>query len=280
MRPSQPSPQLWPDYLVQTRENPALSENKIHTDEVARAYGFAGGLVSGTVVFSHLTRPLVENLGEDWLVRGQGTVRFFQPAYNADRLVIRSISGATSEGVPEWVVGAYREDGRCLAELRATLPERAPPLGAWADTLPHTRPEGAELPPVSWEAIELERPFWGYSWRPSLEDNVAWADQVRDDLLLYRGEAGAPLHPGKALQAANEVFKRQFQLNPWIHVSSDMTFRRVLRVGEEIEVRAVPLKKFRKKGHEIVSLYVLMLAGGEPALEVTHQAIFSIAKPA
>ena len=57
-----------------------------------------------------------------------------------------------------------------------------------------------------------------------------------------------------------------------------MTFRRLLWVGQEIEVRAVPVEKSRKKGHQIVSLYVLMLADGEPALEITHRAIFSIAK--
>ena len=40
-------------------------ENKIHSDEIAKKYGFKGGLVPGVAVWGHLTHPLVERLGEE-----------------------------------------------------------------------------------------------------------------------------------------------------------------------------------------------------------------------
>ena len=43
------------------------SENRIHSDDVARAYGFTGALVPGVAVFGHMTYPLTRDLGLDWL---------------------------------------------------------------------------------------------------------------------------------------------------------------------------------------------------------------------
>ena len=46
-------------------------ENRIHSDDVARAYGFTGALVPGVAVFGHMTHPLTNELGEDWLGHSQ-----------------------------------------------------------------------------------------------------------------------------------------------------------------------------------------------------------------
>ena len=42
-------------------------ENRIHSDDTARAYGFTGALVPGVAVFGHMTHPLTNELGLDWL---------------------------------------------------------------------------------------------------------------------------------------------------------------------------------------------------------------------
>jgi hypothetical protein len=46
------------------------SDNPIHGDEVARAFGFRGGLVPGVTVSAYLVHPAVEAWSEDWLARG------------------------------------------------------------------------------------------------------------------------------------------------------------------------------------------------------------------
>ena len=48
-----------PVHRVRARNLSRDSENRIHDDEVARRYGFAGGLVTGTTVYAYLSHPLV-----------------------------------------------------------------------------------------------------------------------------------------------------------------------------------------------------------------------------
>jgi len=47
------------------------SENRIHSDEVARRFGFRGGLVPGVTVTAYLCHPAVDAWGMDWLARGR-----------------------------------------------------------------------------------------------------------------------------------------------------------------------------------------------------------------
>nr|MBA2279716.1 hypothetical protein [Acidimicrobiia bacterium] len=60
------------------------STNKIHDDEVARRYGFAGGLVPGVDVYAYLTHLPVARWGPTWLEQGTISARFRQPVYDGD----------------------------------------------------------------------------------------------------------------------------------------------------------------------------------------------------
>src|SRR5229473_977380 len=66
----------------------ADSENKIHDDQVAAAYGFRGGLVPGVTVYGYLAAPVIEHLGGAWLERGAMDVRFQQPVYDGEEVDI------------------------------------------------------------------------------------------------------------------------------------------------------------------------------------------------
>ena len=50
-----------------------------------------------------------------------------------------------------------------------------------------------------------------------------------------------------------------------------------MRLGEEIDVRAVPVEKWRRKGHEFIELYVAYVVGGHVKTQIRHTAIFRIA---
>ena len=52
---------------------------------------------------------------------------------------------------------------------------------------------------------------------------------------------------------------------------------RPVRVGDEIEVRAVPLEKWERKGHQFIKLYVAYVVLDEIAAEIFHTAIFRVA---
>ena len=54
-------------------------------------------------------------------------------------------------------------------------------------------------------------------------------------------------------------------------------FRKLLRVGDDITIRAVPQEKWRKKGHEFIRLYLAFERANELTTEIFHTAIYRVA---
>ena len=66
------------------------SENKIHDDATASAYGFRGGLVPGVTVYGYMTAAAIEHFGREWLDRGAMDLRLLQPVYAGDEVTVTS----------------------------------------------------------------------------------------------------------------------------------------------------------------------------------------------
>ena len=98
---------------------------------------------------------------------------------------------------------------------------------------------------------------------------VSYLADVRETLPLYATVA----HPGWLLRFANSILSRNVVLGPWIHVSSDVSLLGVLGDGEPVEVRAVVLDEFERKGHRFVTLDVTIDSDGRPIQRITHTAI-------
>ena len=79
--------------LIIARNHVADSENRIHSDDIARRYGFRGGLVAGVTVYAYLTWPLVAEYGDAWLGRSISEVKLLKPAYDQETLRIALASG-------------------------------------------------------------------------------------------------------------------------------------------------------------------------------------------
>ena len=60
------------------------SSNRIHGDEIAKQYGFEGGLVPGVTVAAYLVHPAVEKWGLDWLNFGFANCRVTSPLYDKE----------------------------------------------------------------------------------------------------------------------------------------------------------------------------------------------------
>lgn len=240
----------------------------MHSDDVARQFGFQGGLVPGVTVFSHMTLPVVARLGEAWLARGNAQVRFAKPAYEGELLTIQTTGhDATSQQLV-----CTNEKRVELAHMSAALPASAATPDARGDIIPAA--PLAERPTVTWDLMEIGKPFPALAWSPTREDNLEWCRDSRDELALYR-EGDAPLlHPGFILRQANLVLRKRFVIPAWIHAASHITFFGALRVGADYEVRAIPEEKWNHKGHEFVRLYVAVRCGGRTLAEILHTAIF------
>ena len=75
-------------YRVTARNAATASENRIHADDVARRYGFRGGLVPGVTVYAYASHALLGALGSDWVERGEVRIRFPSPCYDGEVLTV------------------------------------------------------------------------------------------------------------------------------------------------------------------------------------------------
>ena len=66
------------------------SENRIHGDDLAKEYGFEGGLVPGVTISSYLVHPLIEHWGKDWLDRGYANCRITSPLYDKELFEVKT----------------------------------------------------------------------------------------------------------------------------------------------------------------------------------------------
>src|SRR5690349_6234529 len=79
-----------PPATVVAHNNSHSSTNKIHDDDVARTYGFRGGLVPGVTVYAYAVAPLAARLGLRWLTTGEATVALINPLYEGEQATSRA----------------------------------------------------------------------------------------------------------------------------------------------------------------------------------------------
>lgn len=255
-------------YQVHTHNTSSASENRMHSDDVARQFGFKGGLVPGVTVFAHMTQPLVARYGEAWLARGVADVSFAKPAYEGELLSIHP----TDTGDGTHVLTCLNQQGIELARMHASLRNAVVQPDARGDIAP--APPIAERPEVTWDLMDIGTPFPALHWSPTRDENIQWCDDCRDALPLY-GDGTTPLlHPGLILRQANFILRKRFIIPAWIHTASRITFFEALRAGADYDVLAIPEEKWNHKGHEFVRLYVAVRCTQHTVAEIRHTAIF------
>lgn len=245
------------------------SENKIHSDDIAKRFGFTGALVPGVTVFAHLAWPLTRRFAERWLQGSWVTTRFMKPAYHSETISMTD----RATGAESLTVECTNAAGVLLATLECTTEMTQPPVDPHAHLAGPSKPD--DRVEIAWDTVHVDEPFATYLWQPDDTLNREYAARVDDERELFRKGV---LHPHAILSQANQVLVRRFVMPAWIHTGSEMRFRRLLRVGDEVEVRAVPLEKWERKGHQFIKLYVAYAVSGEIATEIFHTAIFRVAQ--
>jgi hypothetical protein len=242
-------------FLVRAVNTALDSENRIHDDSVAAEYGFRGGLVPGVTVFGYMASAVIEHFGLRWLESGAMDVRFFQPFYEGEQVVV----SITEE-----------EQGRIKVEAG-----RASGV-AWIETA-HT---GDDLPacPMS-ERIPASR--------EALQPGTILGS-IEKTLDLSQPGMAAPLdayigderfaHPAIILALANEILLSNYILGPWIHSSSEVRNFAPARDGEHLHVRGRIVDAYERKGHELVVLDVAVMGGTRPLSRIRHTAIWKLRK--
>lgn len=250
-------------YAVVARNLDPAADNRIHDDDVARAFGFTGALVPGVEVFAHATSPLVAAWGTGFFDGGRVALRFRRPVYDGETVVVTAEPRADGLGLA--VTGP---DAVVRAVGTAHPPAPGPPvdLGRYpAATLPLPRP--ADPRPGPFGTVEVPG------------DPLAALDYlaaVGDPAALYR-DAGL-LHPGLLLRLVNLALMDNVELGPWIHTSSACRFLSLPSASSAASVRSVVTGTGRRGAHDEVTYDAVVLLEDRPVLEVTSTALYRLGR--
>jgi acyl dehydratase len=258
-------------YRVRAHNAATESENKIHHDDVARRYGFEGGLVPGVTVYAYMTHPVVAAFGRPWLERGTMEARFVRPCYDGDDLTIDADGDERALDLT-----ARRAGDEVIATGRASLPSVAPTPPA-LDGYPAT-PLPDERRPATYDSLAGIGQLG--SWEATFRADHApgFLDEIGEALDMYRDDGLA--HPGYLLLSANWILGTNVRLGPWMHVGSEVTNFGVVEDGDRVSTRGRVTDLFDRKDHQFAELDLLLVANDtQPVQHVRHTAIYEIATP-
>ena len=253
------------EYRVVARNSSTGSENRIHADDVARRYGFRGGLVPGVTVYGYAAHAVLQALGPRWVERGVTRLRFLTPCYDGEELVV-SVTGS------EFVVTAGERN--CVAGS-ASLSDAEPGRGEVPSIPAAPAPEPEDRPGASEDSLEPGTVLGSVALATDAATMAAYLTRIAEPSRLYAEEG--IVHPALLLEGANRVLMVNVVLPAWLHVESEVRHLRAVLVGEDVEVRARVAELFERKGHHFVRLNVVWLAGAEPVVAAQHTAIWQLA---
>jgi len=263
MTESPGAPYLGP-YRVEAFNASKESENKIHDDDVARRFGFRGGLVPGVDVYAYMTHLPVRRWGRAWLERGAGECRLLKPVYDGDTAVVTAAEGEADLDL------RIESGGELCITGRAALPAgRAAPPPPFTEA---PRP-AAERPPADETTLAIGTRLTINPFRVTRGYAEEYLRTVRETEPLYTREN--LVHPGTILHIGNWVLRHNVVLGPWMHVGSTVQHFAAAHIGDELSACAVVTANYQRKGHRFVELDVLVYAGRTiPVARIGHVAIY------
>lgn len=255
-----------PEHRLTAYNTATASENKIHDDEVAGRLGFTGGLVPGVEVFGYLCHPVLEHWGERWLSAGSASVRFADPVYDGEQVVVRAELDDSD---------TLESQASTAAGVRARLSAALLDPAARDDLAIPSIDEGDRpaVRPMASPELFADRPTLATLHRRcDDDDHLDYLAEIRD------GESpttqlGA-CHPGWLLRRANEILVVSVELGPWIHVGSTVQHLRPLPRNTPLEVRGRVRDAHEHKGHRFVDLDVVISDDAGPGVVIEHRAIY------
>ncbi len=243
--------------------------NRIHSDDVAMAHGFKGALVAGAHVFGHASELLTQVYQDEWLSGSEMVIRFLCPAYDGDLL---SIAFATDQGRDKTLhVECKNEDETLLSTIDLRFLSQLPEPSLLSRSVPQERRMVRRE--IHWNSVRPGEAFPEFSWTPSDEENITSAGAHSVDLSLW--ESGL-VHPRLWIDLANRALTNRFIMPAWLHLETRIIPRHKLRTGRAYRLLATPELKWRRRDNEYLRLYIAILDGDQPHMEIWHTANFLI----
>lgn len=255
------------DYRVQARNLSHASENKIHDDEVARRFGFQGGLVPGVEVYAYMTHLPAARWGVEWLERGTAECRFFKPVYDGKTAIVTATGEAAALSI------TVTSEGERCASGAAGLPDTP----SAAPVAPHPAPVPAleDRPDADEASLAVGRRMSSQPMQITRDRLRQYLAEIGETEPLYAREN--LVHPAMMLRLANSALKENVKLGPWIHAGSVVRHCGLARAGESLAAHAQVAANYERSGHRLVDLDVVIVADGVRAVaQVRHTAIYRL----
>ena len=258
-------------YRVQARNLSHASENKIHDDDVARRFGFQGGLVPGVEVYAYMTHLPAARWGIAWLERGTAECRFFKPVYDGKVAIVAATGTESALSI------TVESEGERCATGAAALPDSSNAAPAIPDAAPipafHDRPDANEA------TLAVGRRLSSQPVHFTPDRLRQYLADIAETEPLYAREN--LVHPAHMLRLSNSALKENVKLGPWIHVASSIRHCGLAHAGVSLAAHAQVAANYEHKGHRLVDLDVVIVADGARAVaQVRHTAIYRLRQAA
>jgi len=236
------------------------SENRIHSDDVARAYGFRGALVPGVTVSACLLHPAAVAWGREWVARGRAHVVVHSPVYDGERFRVE-IDSASESAYDARLVDPR---GTLCATAEIALPSMPPAAPVRRGDPLATRE--TPRPSASRDTMDRLRQTGLFALR------ARWSESAEITRYLRDARAMAPVfvesgcaNPAFVLGLTNWMLARNLKMAAWLHLETHSQFHRAIEPETEIVVEAAIADLFEKKGHEFVDLDVAIFDAKDDA---------------
>jgi acyl dehydratase len=255
------------EYRVQARNLSHASENKIHDDDVARRFGFQGGLVPGVEIYAYMTHLPAARWGVEWLERGTAECRFFKPVYDGRIATVTATEEAAALSL------TVTSEGQRCATGTAALPSGRNPAPTAPDAAPI--PAFQDRPDADEASLAVGRRMSCQPLHMTPERLQQYRFDIGETEPLYAREN--LVHPALMLRLSNSALKENVKLGPWIHAGSSIRHCALAHAGESLAAHATVAANYERNGHRLVDLDVVIVADGVRAVaQVRHTAIYRL----
>lgn len=254
-------------YRVQARNLSHASENKIHDDDIARRFGFTGGLVAGVEVYAYMAHLPVARWGIAWLERGTAECRFLKPVYDGKLVTVTATENASGLSI------ALESDGEACATGTAALADDAGVLPI--EPTPAAIPNPDDRPDANEVTLASARQLSSRPVQLTPDQLEQYLADIGETEPLYAREN--IVHPAFVLRLANLVLKDNVKLGPWVHVGSSLRHYGLAHVGESLAGHAEVAENYERGGHRFVDLDVVIVANEiRQVATLRHTAIYRL----
>lgn len=228
------------------------SENEIHSDKLAKEYGFKGGLVPGVTVSAYLLHPVIKSLGNSWLEKGYANCKITSPLYDGERFEVFSEPLSKSQINTHLV----NQEGKIIANAESRLSENLPKAPDYrGDALVHENFQAPHASMAVWEKLKKDGcNAFKFHWN---EENP----------LLYLSEEELlpeilqPNKGGKAnlcflLGCSNWILAGNSYMNPWVHLQTKSQNFGSVSMNTTLIAEMSVEDFYEKKGHEFIDVKV------------------------